>query len=399
MPVISDADFWSRARAQMMLDPAVVNLNTGSWGPLPRPVYERVSELRRRLAEEPMDYFVRLTPPLLWQARERVASFINCDPRRLIFTANVSSAINIVASGLRIAAPGEILLTDLEYGAMHWCWERAAQRQGLTLRTFKLPTMAESPQEIVNAACAAMTPATRLFFFSHVLSPTGLVLPARALCAEARKRGILTLVDGAHAVAMRHLDMKEIDADFYGGNSHKWLLAPSGSGFLSFGRDALDRIQPLQVSWGYRYDPALAEERDSWGCTYRLRALEFEGFRDVSPWIATATAIDFQEGLGWENLRGRIADLASHVRLRLTGVGGLALATPAHPDLSGALTAFRLPSRVDGRTLQRALWDRYRIEIALVERPEGQMARVSTHWYNTHEEIDQLESALKELLV
>src|SRR5262249_57255031 len=104
---------------------------------------------------------------------------------RLVFTANVTASINTVAAALRLAAPGEVLLTDHEYGAMHWCWERAAARQGLTLQTFPLPTLPRSPDEIVEAACAAFTPHTRLFFFSHVLSPTGMVLPARALCAEA----------------------------------------------------------------------------------------------------------------------------------------------------------------------------------------------------------------------
>ena len=68
----------------------------------------------------------------------KLASFLGAEPTRLIFTANVSCAINIVASGLTLAHPGEVLLTDHEYGAMHWCWERAAQRQGLTLRTFPL---------------------------------------------------------------------------------------------------------------------------------------------------------------------------------------------------------------------------------------------------------------------
>ena len=80
----------------------------------------------------------------------------------------------------------------------------AAQRQGLTLRTFPLPILASSPQEIVDAACSAMNERTRLFFFSHVLSPTGMVLPARELCAEARKRGILTVVDGAMRRRSRH---------------------------------------------------------------------------------------------------------------------------------------------------------------------------------------------------
>src|SRR5207248_3270203 len=122
---------WSHARAQMLLDPEAINLNTGSFGPLPRVVFERVTDLRRRLADEPMDFLLRQAPPLLWQARERLAEFLGGDPERLVFTANVTAAINTVAAGLRLASTGEILLTDHEYGAMHWVWERAAQRQGL----------------------------------------------------------------------------------------------------------------------------------------------------------------------------------------------------------------------------------------------------------------------------
>jgi isopenicillin-N epimerase len=175
--------FWSDARSQILLDPTVANLNTGSFGPLSRVVFEHVTQLRHRLAEEPMDFLVRQQPPLLWQARQRLAHYLGGDPHRLAFTVNVTAAINTVAAGLRLAAPGEILLTDHEYGAMHWSWERAAQRQGLTLRTFPLPILAQTPGAIVDAARAAFTDRTRVLFFSHVLSPTGLVLPAHDLCA------------------------------------------------------------------------------------------------------------------------------------------------------------------------------------------------------------------------
>ena len=123
---------------------------------------------------------------------------------------------------------------------------------GLTLRTFPLPTMANDPGEIIEAAAKAMSPRTRLFFFSHVLSPTGLVLPAKELCAEARRRGIITVVDGAHAPAMIPLSVNEVGADFYTGNCHKWMLAPSGAGFLAIGPGNEDRLEPLHVSWGYR---------------------------------------------------------------------------------------------------------------------------------------------------
>lgn len=388
---------WSDARAQMMLDPEVINLNTGSFGPLSRVVFERVSALRRRLAEEPMDFFIRRTPPLLWEARERLAQFLGGEPRRLCFTANVSSAINVVANGLRLATPGEVLLTDHEYGAMHWCWERAAQRQGLTLKTFPLPTMAREPGEIVEAVRAAITPKTRLLFFSHILSPTGMVLPAAEICAEARKRGVLTVIDGAHAPALVPLNMPEIGCDFYCGNCHKWLLAPMGSGFLYLGAGNEDRLQPLQVSWGWHYDATKSDERDEFGSTPRLRALEFEGFRDWCPWLAVPTAIDFQTGLGWEAIRKRIAEMAEYVRQRFTEREGLRLATPAHPALHASMVAFRLPPGIDPMVLRRRLWEQ-RIEIPVIERPEGDMIRVSTHFYNTEAEVDRLAEVLPLLL-
>jgi isopenicillin-N epimerase len=390
--------FWTAARGRMLLDPSVINLNTGSFGPLPRVVFDQVTALRKRLAAEPMDFLIREVPPLLWETRRRLAAYLGGDPRRLVFTTNVSAAVNLVAAALRLAGPGEVLLTDHEYGAMHWCWERAAVRQGLTLRTFPLPILARTPAEIVAAVGAAITERTRLLFFSHVLSPTGLVLPARDICAEARRRGVLTVIDGAHAPGMLPVAVDELGCDFYGGNCHKWLLAPTGCGFLYVGAGNEDRLQPLQVSWGWHHDRTRADEPDEFGSTPRLRALEFEGTRDYCPWLSVPAAIDFQDDLGPERIRGRIAELAAHTRGRLDGLAGLRLATPAHPELHGAMTAFRLPEGVDVVALRRRLWEGPRIEAPVVERAEAPLIRVSTHFYNTEGEIDRLADVLPALL-
>jgi len=398
----ASATKWADARARLILDSTVTMLNTGSFGPLPQPVFYRVTELRHRLAAGPTDSFVRQAPPILWEARERTASFLGCSPNRLIFTTNVSAAINLVASGLKLASPGEILMTDHEYGAMVWCWERAGQRQRLAVRTFALPPMATDPDEIVAVALKAMTPRTRVLFFSHVLSPTGLVLPAKELCAEARKRGIITVVDGAHAPAMIPLDVADIAADFYTGNLHKWLLAPSGAGFLVIGTGNEDRLQPLHVSWGYHADKypigeamqsAGPDSRDAYGSTPRIRFLEFEGTRDICPWLAIPSAIDFQDELGWDAIRGRIAGLAEYTRRAIK----LPLATPARPGLHGAMTAFELPPGLSAAALRKELWQR-RIEIPVIERPEKLLIRVSHHFYTTEEEIDRLAEALPEVL-
>jgi isopenicillin-N epimerase len=390
--------FWADARARMLLDPNVTNLNTGSFGPLPRVVFDRVTALRQLLAEEPMGFLLRGAPPLLWEARDRLAHFVGADSRRLVFTVNVTATVNLVATSLPLASPGEILLTDHEYRAMHWCWERAAQRQGLTLRTFRVPSMPSSPAEIVDAACAAMTERTRLLFFSHVLSQTGLVLPARELCAEARRRCILTVVDGAHAPAFIPLNLDAIGADYYGANCHKWLLAPTGAGFLYAAPGALDRLQPLQVSWGWRPDRSRLDERDEFGSTPRLRFFEFEGTRDPCPWLAIPSAIDFQANLGWERIRDRIAELTMYVRSCLTGLAGLSPNTPDAPAMHGAMLAFRLPAGLEAATLRRKLWEEHRIEIPIVERPDRLLLRISTHFYNTEAEVDRLAEALPLLM-
>jgi isopenicillin-N epimerase len=241
-----------------------------------------------------------------------------------------------------------------------------------------------------------MNDRTRLLFFSHVLSPTGLVLPAKEICAEARRRGILTVVDGAHAPAMVPLDLDRLGCDFYGANGHKWLLAPSGAGFLHLGSGNEDRLQPLQVSWGWHAERAQLDERDDYGATPRLRRFEFEGTRDPCPWPAIPAAIAFQEEIGWDKIRLRNGELSAHVRARFGRM--LKPATPANPALHGFMTAFQLPQGTDAPPLRRYLWEGHKIEVPIVERPAGLLLRVSGHFYNTEQQIDRLAAAVASFL-
>src|SRR5262249_6801564 len=155
------------------------------------------------------------------------------------------------------------------------------------------------------------------------------------------------VIDGAHAPAFIPVNLDELGCDFYGANCHKWLLAPTGSGFLYLGAGSEDRLQPLQVSWGWHHDRRRPDERDEFGSMPRLRALEFEGTRDPCPWLTVPSAIDFQAALGWERIRRRIDELTGTVRQRLTGLHGLTLATPTEDRLRGAMTAFRLAGPLD----------------------------------------------------
>jgi isopenicillin-N epimerase len=387
------------ARERMLLPASVVYLNAGSFGPPPRSVHEAAADLRRELAEQPTDFMLRKVPSLLWRAREELAEFVGCPPERLLFTSSVSAAVSLVASSLALASPGEILLSDREYLTMRWCWERVAQRSGLALRTFSIPEEPSGPDEIADAAIKSMKPHTRLIFFSHILSSNGLVLPARRICEEAQRRGIVSVVDGAHAVALTDLRLSAIPCDFYVGSCHKWLLAPSGASFLYLGREREDRLQPLTISWGHYSDRAdsAPDERDPFGSTPRLRRLECEGTREICPWFAVPKAIEFHRSFGEGGAIAHMRMLAEHARARIADVAGLAAATPADPLLSSPMVAFRLPRGADTAQLQRALRETHRIEAAVMDRFDPPMLRLSPHVYNTVSEIDHLAECLSSL--
>jgi len=388
------------ARARLALTPTVNYLNSGSFGPPSRRVVESVASFRSLLAAEPMDFLLRRVPPLLWNARVKLAEFLGSDPRRLLFTTNVTTAVNLIAASIQLAPPGEILLSDQEYAPMHWCWDRAAKRCGLELRTFRFPERPNAPEELLDAVSKAMTRRTRLLFVSHVVSSTGMIVPVREICDVAHGRGIVTVIDGAHGPAFTSVALGELVCDYYVGSGHKWLLAPTGTAFLHFATSAVDSVEPIQVSWGYQRagHGELADLPDSYGSTPQLRRLECEGTRDFCAWLAAPEAIDFLAHYGHEAIRRRMRELAGYTRHRLSGLSGLVAVTPDHPAMSGGMTALAMPDGVDPFRLQRQLWDQFRVEVGVLEQRTRALIRVSTHFFNTEAEIDQLADALEDLL-
>ncbi|MFO0813724.1 MAG: aminotransferase class V-fold PLP-dependent enzyme [Gemmatales bacterium] len=387
---------WTAIRDSVMKHPEVTYLNAGSISITPKVVYEQAKQLREVMHGNPVDYVWRTSGKPLWTARCRLAQYVDCTPERLILTQNVSQAINFIASSLQLPAGSEILTTDHEYLAMRWAWDRAAQRMQTPIRTMQLPIAASEPEEVVAAVTRAFTTQTRLLFISHILYTTGMVLPIAEICRAARERGILTVVDGAHGPGMIPLHMEAIGADFYATNLHKWFMAPNGAGYLYVRPGLEDRIQPWQVSWGYKYDQSKAHLQGDYGCTYWQRSYEFEGTRDITPWLTLGTGCDFLDSIGQQVIQARHTELSNLARAQFDGLEGLQLVTPNHPALRGGLTAFRMPRHIDGDRARQHLWEKHRIEINMVPHLDGPYFRVSTHIYNSEAEIKKLASLIPE---
>jgi isopenicillin-N epimerase len=370
------------------LRPDTVYLNHGSFGPPPEPVRQARGEWQERLDRQPMDFFVRQLEPA-WQAcRRRLAEFVGTGAENLVFMVNATAAMNVVAASFSLAAGDEVLLTDHEYGAVRRIWDRACRRAGACLKTAELPLPIESAEQVVAGIFAAATPRTRVLVFSHITSPTAIILPAKEIAAEARGRGIPVCIDGPHAIAQLDVRLDELDCDYYAASCHKWLSAPFGSGFLYVHPGRQSQVEAVNLSWGV---PPPREPAAWWEEFY------WSGTADPSAFLAIPAAIDFLEKVDLDSFRVWTHDLARYSRARLVELTGLPPLVPDSPHWYGAMAHAPLPPG-DRQTLQKALWEQHGIEVPIISWSGRRFIRVSCHLYNDARQIDLLVNALSQLL-
>ncbi|MGH3143703.1 MAG: aminotransferase class V-fold PLP-dependent enzyme, partial [Gaiellales bacterium] len=283
------------------------------------------------------------------------------------------------ATSLPLAPGDEIVVTDREYGAMQLLWTEVARRANARLVVANVPLPALDEAGLVDAIWGAVTPRTRVLFFSHITSETALVLPAKELCRRARAAGIMSVVDGAHGPGHLPLALDELGADCYAGNGHKWLCAPKGSGFL-YVRDELQaELRPPVVTWG-RNDGYV--DRFGWS-----------GTDDPTAMLSVGAAIEYQTTNHWPVVQERCRELAHRTQIAIVeGLGGHRI---ADGELQAPqMVAFVVPHE-DPEALQRALRDRHRVEIPVHAVDGRTLMRLSVAAFTTDEDCERLLDALK----
>jgi isopenicillin-N epimerase len=383
---IEDASPWA---GQWSLAPGVTYLNHGSFGPSPRPVLEARQQWFTELESNPVDFFTRRLDGLLENVRQRLGLFLGCTANDLLLVDNATWAMNVVAHSVPLVAGDEVLLTDHEYGAVLRIWERRCAQSGARLVIQPLPRPLGEAGEVVEQLFSRATSRTRLVVFSHITSPTAVILPALAICQEARRRGIPVCIDGPHAPLQTALDLSALDCDYYAASCHKWLCAPFGSGFLYVNERARETIQPLVVSWGTRFPPrdqASLQDEFTW-----------LGTRDPSAFLAIPAALDFCERAGVEHFRQHSHALARRARQLLTDMTGLEPLVADDAAWYGSMISLPLPDG-DAPWLQRSLWERHRIEVPIVAWEGRRFVRPSCHWYTRAGDLQLLAEAIRELL-
>lgn len=374
-------------REAFLLDPDLVFLNHGSFGACPREVFRVFQDWQLELERNPVAFLSRRSGPLLMAARSRLAAYLGASAQHLVFLPNATTGVNTVARSLQLRPGDEVLGTDHEYGACDETWRLVCERAGATYRRVEVPLPFDSAS-FGESMLAEVGPRTRLIFCSHITSTTALTFPLAELCAGARERGVLTLIDGAHAPGQLDLDLDALGADFYTGNCHKWLCAPKGSAFLHARPEHHVLLQGLVVSWGYvgegRGHEAYAGE------SLLERRMQWQGTRDIAAFLAVPAAIAFQQRHDWPAQRARCHALAGGVLSELGRRHGL---PPIGRDDDWVqMVALPVPHR-DAEGLRTALFARG-IEIPVTQHAGRCFVRLSVQAYNSADDMERLLAAI-----
>lgn len=375
-------------RSLFLLNPEITFLNFGSFGACPKPVFERYGTYQCDLERDPVQFITITGPQLLKKSREALGAYIGCHADDLVYVPNPTYAINCVAKSLQMGRGDEILSTDLEYGAMDRTWKYYAEKNGAVYVRQPISLPLVSKELFLEEFWKGYTERTKVVFISQITSTTGVILPVGEICREAKKRGLLTIVDGAHVPGHIPLNLKELEADIYTGACHKWMLTPKGSSFLYVKPEFQPWMDPLVVSWGYdSVSPSSSQFLD-----YH----EFNGTRDFSAYLTIPDAIDFMECYQWREVASDCRKLAQENYPRFCELLETEPVAPVTSEFIAQLCSIPVKTG-NPAALKQHLFDDFRIEIPVMVHDDKIMLRYSVNGFNDQGDLDRLFQALAEI--
>ena len=380
--VADNEDYWREIQSAFTLDRTIVNLNNGGCCPSPRVVHEAFKRYLDLSNQAPVYHMWQVLEPNIEGVRRQLAAEFGCDAEELAITRNASEALQIAQLGIDLRAGDEVVTTNQDYGRMLDTWEQRVRRDGIRLTKISFPVPPATQDELADRLLAAITPATRVLHFCHITNLTGQIFPVRRICDEARRRGVKTVVDGAHAFAHFPYKASDLGCDYYGTSLHKWLLAPIGTGFLYVRRENIPGLWPLT--------PAVAEKKAD------IRKFEEIGTHPAANHNAIAEAMAFHQGIGVERKAARLRYLRDRWAKRLAAHPRVRIHTnlqPAHSCAIGTVQLTNVPTR---QVIER-LWADWRIIATPIVHAEYEGARITPNVYTTIEEVETFASAMERI--
>jgi len=385
--IVQDEAYWKAIRSQFPLTTDRIYLNNGTFGPAPFSVLDALERSNR-------DINTSGEYGNSDQERIQLAQFLGIQPTELSITHNTTEGINILAWGIPLQPGDEVILTTHEHVGNALPWLNRAKYDGIVLRTLEPKATQE---ENLTEVQKLINPKTKVIALPHVTCTTGLVFPIQEICKLAQTHGILTAIDGAHGAGTFNLDLHALGCDFYAGCFHKWMLGPSGTAFLYVKEAALEKVRPLMIGgysdtgWNMTVNPPTLA-----GYVPSARRFDY-GTQSRSLAVGMVAAAEFHDKIGKTNIESRLRTLNQYLFDGLSEMNSkLDILSPVEKESRISLLSFQ-PKNMSYQTCGNALG---KAGFRIRQVPEGGVnaIRVSTHVYNTKDELDAFVVALKQIL-
>jgi selenocysteine lyase/cysteine desulfurase len=387
--IAKDELFWREIQFAFKLDRSLLNFNNGFTHACARVVLEAEWRYMDMINMLPVHYQGMIANNIQ-TLRRRMAMEFGADEEEIALTRGASESNQIAINGLDLKPGDEVITTDQDYPRMLTTWDQRMRRDGIKVTRFQFPVPA-TQDDLYRRFEQAITPKTKVFQFCHTTNLTGQLFPVQRISRLARSKGIVTMVDGAHALGQFPFKLRDLECDAYGVSLHKWLMAPIGNGLLYVRRDMIPKFWPLQ---------AAPEQQDN-----DIRKFESIG---THPWAIRAAlgeALAFHQAIGAERKAARMRYLTLrwanalkvHPRIKI-------LSNLGEPAEIWAVAAVTIDG-MDVRALARFLMNKYRIIVVPLVggAPPNQVfdyqcLRVSPSIYTTLEEVDTFIAGMEDAL-
>ena len=367
--------YWAEMRKQFLIPEDEIYLNNGTVGSSPAPVLRAVFDgyntTERMDQQDPEDY--PIWGYASWnEFRDPLAEFVGCTRDEIALLRNATEANSYIANGIDMKAGDEVLMTDQEHPGGEQPWQLRAKRYGIVVKKVTLPKPVKNAADVLNLFNDGMTPRTRVLFFSHITTATGVVLPAKELCALARSKGVLSAVDGAHVTGMMRLNLHDLGCDMYTSSPHKWLQAPKGSGFLYVRDEMIDRLWNTIATEGWD--------------EVKIRAERFQriGSSNVPSLWGLRAAIKLANDIGLDRIERRHRQLCDYILGEMIRRGAESWTSP-DASLRCAIATVNVPP-IQRTDLEKWMWTNHKIRI---RGGEPSKLRLSTPYYLSKKDLDR----------
>jgi cysteine desulfurase / selenocysteine lyase len=366
---------WRSFRKGLDLDPSLTFLNCAATSPTIRATRDAVQAFesdRARRAEEGWDDWVRGVDA----ARHSTASYFGARPEEIAFLSNTGHGINTVARMIPWRRGDEVVVNDLEFPSNLLPWTRL-ERSGVRVRV--VPSV--DGRLAVEDLEAAITAKTRLLALSWVSYRNGQRFPLKRLADAVHEREGLFFVDAIPGAGALRPDFGRDGVDFLACGGHKWLMAPFGVGTLIVQRELVERFDPPFPGWQSREDPDdFSIDNETWAKSARRFEIGNLNYGGIAGWRAAVDAI-----AAVDDAPRRVHALGRLVR-RLATDAGLDVSTPEPAEERAGVTCIQVRDPVGAK----AALARDGISVSV----RGQAIRLSTHFWNTEDEVEHCLSRL-----